>query len=201
MVHVALIRPGCTKFDEEGRIKGSLDIPLSPHGEVQSKQLALDLHQVFQNQSKPFPSLAMVYSGPCQSAQATAATIALQCDSKSKVLACMTNVDHGLWQGKLIEEVKRLQPKVYRQIQESADCFAPPGGETLDAALERVRSSVAKLVKKHRNELIAIVVPDPLASLVRSILSGKEIEDLWKVEQDGAAWEMLHVESLPMSLV
>jgi phosphoserine phosphatase len=200
MVHVALIRPGCTKFDEEGRIKGILDIPLSQQGEEQSKQLSLELAD-FLSQSKLLPELSVIYSGPCQSARATAAMVAENCAVKAKVLSCMTNVDHGLWQGKLVEEVKRLQPKLYRQIQESADSFAPPGGETLDAAIERVRGSVAKLVKKHRKELIAIVVPDPLASLVRNILCGNEIEDLWKLEKDGAAWEIHHVESLPASLV
>ncbi len=200
MVHVALIRPGCTKFDEEGRIKGILDIPLSQQGEEQSKQLSLELVD-FLSQSKILPNLTVVYSGPCQSARSTAAMVSKNCDVKAKVLSCMTNVDHGLWQGKLVEEVKRLQPKLYRQIQESADFFAPPGGETLDAAIERVRGSVAKLVKKHRKELIGIVVPDPLASLVRNILCGNEIEDLWKLEKDGAAWEILHVESLPTSLV
>ncbi len=30
MLEVLLIRPGATTFDEDGRIKGSLDIPLSP---------------------------------------------------------------------------------------------------------------------------------------------------------------------------
>lgn len=200
MVRIALIRPGCTSFDEERRIKGSLDIPLSPNGERQSKRLADEIAEWLVH-SKPASKLSLVYAGPCQSAQATAAEIADRCGVKSKVVSCLENVDHGLWQGKLIDEVKRLQPRVYRQIQESAECFAPPGGETLDEALARIRNSIAKLVRKHKNELIALVVPDPLASLVRHLLTGGEIDDLWKAETDGGSWETIQVEPSLMSLV
>ncbi len=200
MVRIALIRPGCTSFDEERRIKGSLDIPLSPNGERQSKRLADEI-ATWLAQSTPASKLSLVYSAPCQSAQATAGSIAERCGVKSKVVACLENVDHGLWQGKLIDEVKRLQPRVYRQIQESAECFAPPGGETIDEALARIRNSVSKLVRKHKNELIGLVVPDPLASVVRHFLTGGEIDDLWKAETDAGSWETIQVELSLLSLV
>ena len=38
MIEVLLIRPGSTTFDHEGRIKGSLDIPLSVEGKLKRKR-------------------------------------------------------------------------------------------------------------------------------------------------------------------
>ena len=40
MVRIALIRPGSTAFDDEGRIKGCLDFPLSGFGEKQAREVA-----------------------------------------------------------------------------------------------------------------------------------------------------------------
>ncbi len=55
---------------------------------------------------------------------------------KPKTLERLQNLDHGLWQGMLIEEVKRKQPKVYKQWQEQPENVCPPEGEMLAAAAE-----------------------------------------------------------------
>ena len=113
----------------------------------------------------------------------------------------MVNLNHGLWQGKLIDDVRRLQPKVYRHIQDFPEAFSPPGGETIEGAQARVRKSVSKLVKKHRNGFIALVVPDPLSILVRQLLVAGEIGDLWKSEQDHGSWELISVDTNQLALV
>ena len=56
----------------------------------------------------------------------------------------MQNLDHGLWQGMLIEDVRRKQPKVYRQWQEQPETVCPPEGEMLSQAEERIRTAMAK---------------------------------------------------------
>lgn len=200
MVRIALIRPGSTAFDDEGRIKGCLDFPLSEFGEQQAHDVAHEL-AVHLKHSTGHPALAAIYSGPCQSAQATAAIVAEACPAKIRIVDCMLNVNHGLWQGKLVDEVKRLQPKVYRHIQEFPKAFAPPGGETIEEAQARVRRSVSKLVKKHRHEMFALVVPDPLASIVRQLLVAGELGDLWKAEQDCGSWEMIAIEADQLAMV
>jgi len=39
MPTVVLIRPGCTDFDKDERIQGTLDLPLNAEGEAQVKNL------------------------------------------------------------------------------------------------------------------------------------------------------------------
>ena len=44
MVQMLVVRAGSTEFDEQGRIKGTLDIPLSDAGQGQVGRLIADLH-------------------------------------------------------------------------------------------------------------------------------------------------------------
>jgi len=56
-----------------------------------------------------------IYCGPCQSACQTATALADALDLKLKKIDGLRNMDQGLWQGLLVEDVKRKQPKVFRQ--------------------------------------------------------------------------------------
>jgi phosphoserine phosphatase len=185
MLEVLLIRPGATTFDEDGRIKGSLDIPLSPQGIQQAEAAAKSLVGM---------KIDCLYAAPCESAQDTARYIARRTGWKHKTLECLLNVDHGLWQGKLVEEVRRLQPRVYRQFQEHPESVCPPGGETLSAASARVESVLDKLKRKHAGHRFGIVVPEPMASIVRCHFLGGTMGDMWKSETDAGTWDLLVVD-------
>jgi broad specificity phosphatase PhoE len=186
MCNIVVVRPGSTIFDEQERIKGSLDMPLSPIGVEQVHRIALEMAQL---------PITTVYCGPCESAQSTAREIAEHTKAKWKVCDCFRNLDHGLWQGKLVNEVKRQQPRLFKQLQENPRAFCPPGGESVAEAEARVDKMIAKLCKKHANETIAVVIPEPLASLVASKLKDTDIQDLWKTEQDDGSWEMIDSDS------
>ena len=175
MLRMVLIRPGATDFDEQGRIKGTLDIPLSPQGTTEVAQTVSELAQ--------WP-LEVVYTAPCQAAEQTAELVAAPHKAKVKSIEELRNLDHGLWHGKLIDEVRQCQPKVYRQWQEHPDSVCPPGGETCGEARERLRPGLSRILKKHRSGVVAVVVPEPAASLVRCLLEDTEPGNLWKAECD-----------------
>lgn len=114
-------------------------------------------------------------------------------------MECFRNVDHGLWQGKLVEEVRLHQPKVYKQFQENPVSICPPGGESLTEASERIEHSIRKLGRRHRGGIIGLVAPEPMASLVRCALLGCNFGDVWKAELDAGKWELIRVqERLPV---
>lgn len=185
MIEVLLIRPGSTTFDEEGRIKGALDIPLSHRGTQQATLLASNLKTV---------KLDCLYVSPSESAQQSAQQICQFNFCRVKTLDCLRNLDQGLWQGKLVSEVKRLQPKVYRQFQEHPGDVCPPEGETVLEAIDRIQGQIAKLLKRHDGGRIGILVPQPLAAIVRYVLVGGSLGDLWKSELDFGTYEVLQVE-------
>ncbi|MDB4476814.1 histidine phosphatase family protein [Rhodopirellula sp.] len=179
---VLLIRPGTTDFDDQGRIKGTLDMPMSDRGRQQVNLLAEQLSDF---------SVGTIYAAPCESARETAQQLAEGRGTRIKVIEAFRNVDHGLWHGKLIEEVRRNHPKVYRQGQDSPTDVCPPGGESIRDARDRVAKAIRKVLRKSGSEAIAIVIPDPMAWVVQSLISGEELSDLWKAETDGASWDLL----------
>src|SRR5262245_39763434 len=106
MVQVVLVRPGSTDFDQQGRIQGQLDLPMCESGRQEVARAAGELRAM---------KIAAVYASPCSAAQETAEAVATPLDLKVKKIDKMENVNLGLWQGMLLEDVKHKQPKVYRQ--------------------------------------------------------------------------------------
>ncbi len=185
MIQFLLIRPGSTDFDEQGRITGTLDIPLGDVGVLQVGQVVGELHDT---------RIDHLYSSPSRSAEQTAQALASDHRLKVKVLDDLQNLDHGLWQGKLVEEVKQGQPKVFRQLQDHPETVCPPQGEPVGNALERVKALISRLLRKHRSGTVAIVAPEPVASFVRAALSRAELGDLWKAECEQGGWQMIDVQ-------
>lgn len=181
MFKLLLIRPGVTEYDQQGRIQGTLDIPLCEDGRRQVEAMIEELR------AQP---ITAIYTSPNQAAAQTAEAIGDALDVKVKSLDTLQNLDHGLWQGLLVTDVKAKQPKVYRQWQEQPETICPPEGETIVDAEERLIAAVTKLTKKYKADgLVAVVLPEPAASVLRHVLRHDELGDLWKCRNGTAAWE------------
>ena len=182
MVQIVLIRPGSTDYDTEARIQGDLDVPLNSAGKEEATRLAEELRSF---------RLVGIYSSPQEHAVETAKIIGHALSAKTKTLDKLANFDQGLWQGMAVEDVKTKQSKVYRRLQEEPHSVRPPGGEMLDDVEKRIQTALNKLIKKHKEGTIALVVPEPAASLVGSRISGREIGNLWKTVGTHGSWEVL----------
>lgn len=185
MPQIVLIRPGATDYDREGRIQGNLDIPLSPEGASEVSRVIDELRG---------RRIEAIYTPSTQPALQTAEAISEALGIKLRKLDRMHNVNQGLWQGMCIDEVRRKQPKVYRQWQEQPEKVCPPEGEMLNDASQRVRATMTKLLKRHKDGVIAMVVSEPLASLVRRFISQDPLGDLWKAVGEHGHWEILDVQ-------
>ncbi len=185
MLQIILIRPGFTDYDQQQRIQGTLDIPLNAQGNTEVTRVVEQLVE---------KKLETVYASSCQPSLQTGEAVAKGLGIKLRKLERMQNLDHGLWQGMLIKDVRRKQPKVYRQWQEQPETVCPPEGETLSHAEERVRTTMTKLLKRHKEGVIGLVLPEPLASLVRRFVEQSELGDLWKVANGHGSWQVLRVE-------
>ena len=164
MAKVCLIRPGCTDFDEQHRIQGSLDLPLNPRGQQQVDQLIDQLRGL---------ELKVIYTSVSEPARATANAIGDSLDVPVKELDGLRNFDQGLWQGLQIDEIRRKFPRVLKQWKESPTSICPPEGETVPEAVERVSRALRKPMK--RRSTFAIVVSEPIATLVRCVIEDCEL--------------------------
>jgi len=185
MFHIVLIRPGSTDYDVQERILGSLDIPLNEQGLA---EVAATVEQLRGER------IETIYSPVSQPSMQTAEIIAKALKIRRKKIERLQNLDQGLWQGMLVEDVRHRQPKVYRQWQEQPENVCPPEGEMLGEADDRVRTAVVKLLKRHKGDAIGLVLPEPLLSLARRFITHGVLGDLWKAPNGHGRMEVLDVD-------
>lgn len=187
MLEIVLIRSGRTEYDCQGRIQGTLDVPLSEDGRREAEACAAEL-------AARGATIGALYAGPCRSVQETAEILAERLKLRVKTIDALQNVNQGLWQGMLFDEVKAKQPKVYRQWVAAPETVCPPDGETLQEARQRVQKALAKLTKKHKSGAIALVLGQPLANVVRCLLRDAQGPAVAAAENGKAPlWETLAV--------
>lgn len=160
---VAVIRPGPTDYDEQDRIQGSLDLPLSESGESKISRIIDQLRGL---------EIEQIYTSPTDPAQSTARRVGDALGVPVKEIEGLENVDHGLWQGLCVDEIKRKQPKVFKQWQDSPGSVCPPQGETCEDAFQRASKALRKPLK--RKGAFAVVSVEPMATLIEAVVRGEE---------------------------
>ncbi len=176
---IFLVRAGSTDLDDQDRIVGALDMPLSPEGEREARSIALDLKE---------SGIVAIFSAAGLASQQTARQLSRSGEIRVRVEENFVNLNYGLWHGKSRSELKENQPRLYRQWQENPDSICPPDGEPIEAARDRVRVVLKKILRKHKTGVLAIVAPDPLLSILRSELEGTEVRDLLDLRCEENAW-------------
>lgn len=173
--HLLVIRSGATDYDLQGRIRGTLDMPLAAEGIAAVTRAATQLAA---------DAPAALYTAGSACAIETGRIVGLACGLKPRRVANLGNLDLGLWQGRLVEEIRETQPRLRRQWQDNPWSVAPPEGELLEDACERVEAAIEKLFKRHPSGRVALVVPQPLDAIVCWLVSGRSMGDLWSFDPE-----------------
>jgi probable phosphoglycerate mutase len=162
MSTIVLIRPGCTDYDEQSRLLGTLEMPLNEQGLEQVENAVRQIQQAGLR-------LDAIYTSPADPASSTARAIAeSQHGVKVKEYEELRNVDQGLWQGLPEAVVRKRYPQLFRNSRVRPQTICPPEGETLGDACERLGKVLNKGIRKY--DVLAIVAPEPIASVIRCTL-------------------------------
>lgn len=167
MPTVVLIRPGCTDFDKDERIQGTLDLPLNSEGEEQVKNLVAKIEN---------SGIETIITSSSEPALSTAEQLGEDLGVPVKEKEGLKNLNQGLWQGLEFEEVRRKYPKLLKQWTESPETVCPPEGELASEAVKRVKKTLQKYLKKKQS--FAIVASEPLATIISSILRNDQTEKI-----------------------
>lgn len=157
-----LVRPGQTDYQHQGRVAGSLDLPLNEEGERQIGEIIDTVREL---------APKTIYCGQQEPARATARSLGSSLKVTVKETEALGNLDQGLWQGLLIEDIRQKQPKLFRKWQDSPQDVTPPNGEDCESAAERVEFALKKPLRK--SDAFVVVAPEPLATLIASIVRGE----------------------------
>lgn len=184
MSTVVLIRAGCTDYDDQHRVLGTLDMPVNQRGQEQIREI---IRQLQAGGIK----VEVVLTSPDDPASGTAHAVAeAQAGVKVKELDDLKNVNQGLWQGLPESDIRKRFPRLFRSAKEDTTEICPPEGETLSDACQRLERVLCKAIRKYK--VFAIVAPEPLATVIRctlqhrrpskaACLCGEESKDLIQV--------------------
>lgn len=165
MTQVVLIRSGATVYDEQNRVQGVLDVPLSERGRAEVVNLAAKLCEPYCG-----CELAALYCGPTENVLRTAEVVGKALGLRPKKIDDLRNLNQGLWQGLQLDEIRRRNNRVFRQWLDDPLTICPPQGEPVETALERIKSALRPLIRRHQGEAIGLVVAEPLAQLIACYL-------------------------------
>lgn len=166
MSTVVLIRAGCTDYDEQHRLIGTLDMPVNQKGQEQIREAIR-----FLRNQKINPQA--IYTSPDDPASGTAHAIGQAFPSaKVRELDELRNVNQGLWQGLTESDVVKRFPRLFRNSRDSGVTICPPEGETLLDACARLSRALAKAIRKH--DVLAVVACEPLATVIRCTLQQRQ---------------------------
>lgn len=179
MPRYLLIRAAATEWDEEDRIRGDLDVPVSAAGRAELEARLRDVARY---------KFRQCWAGTDQPADETGSRVAAVTGCRLRHHAGLREVRLGLWQGLLRSDVRRKHRRVYAEWLEDPARFVPAGGEALSQVAERVRAALRDIGGKARpEELIALVTAPLVAAVVACTVEERPLRQLWQVHDAAAA--------------
>jgi len=145
---IILIRHGESIWNNEGRIQGWSDSPLSDWGREQAALVARRLADT---------PVSAVYASPLLRARETADVIADDLGLKVEVDERLKELRLGELEGLTREEVEEHYPSVSEGWRENAWWVPIPGGEGFRAFRRRVVEAMSEITERHADEIIAVV--------------------------------------------
>ena len=127
MTSLILLRHARTDYNDEGRLQGSLDVPLGEDGIAQAAEVAARV-------VGEYGTALTVASSPLQRATGTADALAALASTVTRVDARFTQRPYGVWEGHTWAEVRESWPVEYAVRNEGLDPAIPGWGRSEDVA-------------------------------------------------------------------
>lgn len=162
MTRVLLLRHGHVAGIVPKRFRGRLDIPLSEEGREQARLAAHYVAQRYRPEA--------VYTSPLQRCRDTARELTVKLALADPIVNLgITDIDYGLWQGRLAADVEAAEPELYALWRCSPQALTFPGGESLSVVAQRAGTELAAFAARDGEQCLAVYSHD---SVIRVLLLG-----------------------------
>lgn len=179
-IHVMLLRTGRTLWDEQRRVQGRTDLPLSDSGRA---RVASEIKTLMGGHAGRPP--AVILAAPDEASLETARMWADTCDAKVRTAAELQSMSLGLWEGLLESEIEHRYPAACREWREQPANIHPPEGESFVDAEMRIRIALTEILERANGRPVAIVSrPIPYAMSV-CWLGSRPARDIWTIVESG----------------
>jgi probable phosphoglycerate mutase len=185
-----LVMPGVTDWSAAGRIQGQLDIPLNAEGKKQIQLIVSSLARL-----KGVKSIDALYSSRLSRSVETAESIADVFKLRLNKMREFNELNCGLWQGLLEKQAKKRYRKLYHIWKASPLLSAPPKGEPLADAYDRVASAAKKAVEKFRGQAVCVVSHEIAGALIKCYYKKIGPENLWAHIPKNGSVEVIEIKN------
>jgi probable phosphoglycerate mutase len=148
MTEVLLIRHGETLWNQQGRMQGQNDSPLTPLGMQQARQLAKRMKTV---------AFSALYSSDLGRAHQTARCIADATGHDVIADEGLRERHFGIFEGLTNNEIKAKHPELYELFAKRLPDFVMPGGESAAQFGKRCVSALERIVERHGGKTVVVV--------------------------------------------
>jgi broad specificity phosphatase PhoE len=147
-MNILLVRHGESVWNKEQRIQGRKDPGLSEKGRRQASALARRLKK---------EDIEVIYTSGLKRCVQTAGIIAKATGTAVEIYPGIEEIILGDWQGKTVEEVKEIYPKVYEAWLKAPSRAAIPGWEGITRFTRRVDGAFKSILNGNPASCICVV--------------------------------------------
>lgn len=169
MTRVLLIAAAPTPWDVEDRVVGNHSLPLTPEAHQAIAELIGEL----------VPLISVIYC--CQTNEAcseAADLIAKKFKLRPKHHEGLQEMNLGLWQGLRRQEIAFRFPSVVELWEKDPLAVEPPEGETIPAAVERIKDALRSILRKNRGMTVALVLRPVALQIVAGLLRRETLDQI-----------------------
>jgi probable phosphoglycerate mutase len=148
MTEILLVRHGETLWNQQGRMQGQRDSPLTPTGLHQARRLARRLAQV---------EFVALYSSDLGRAHQTARCIADETGHEIIADQGLRERHFGIFEGLTNTEIKTKFPEEYEQFAKRLPHFVMAGGESAAQFMARAVGTLDRIAMRYPGETIVVV--------------------------------------------
>lgn len=171
-----LTRHGHVEGISPPRFRGRTDLPLTPLGTAQARQLAQAIARFWR------PSA--IYCSPLTRCVQTAGRIGLSCELRPQSLDALVDVDYGDCRDQTYDRVKADRPELFALWRTAPQFVRFPDGESLQDVAARGMETLRRLARKHEGETIVVVAHDSVNRVILTSLLNMPLSQFWVLRQD-----------------
>jgi probable phosphoglycerate mutase len=187
---LTIVRHGQTAANTAGVWHGSLDTPLTPHGERQAERVALHI-------ARTRSDVRALYASTLTRARHTAAPIGARLGLDIQTDAELCEYDLGAWEGRSYGELVR-EHRLFERMAKDPD-WRPGGGESSRGVALRIARALTRVAERHRGERVVVVTHGGALTLGLGLLLDND-PSTWRRVMDNAALAELQLEPAPRLL-
>lgn len=196
MKTVYFVRHGETEYNQEKRLQGWCDSPLSERGKQQVHQVAKTLAQF---------DIQHAFVSPLGRAQQTVEIIQSYLDFNKENLPELREVSFGDFEGNTLPELDIKFPGMWEARMDDKWNYRPPGGEANKDALPRAHEVIKRIEALNSDRALMIVAHFAINRIILSLLAGIEPEEtvrinvphctIYRAQQQNGEWQISHIDT------